>query len=193
MADPDTPGPGSGDEAGRGRRSSGWGGCALWAVAFFVVTIGGCAIGLSLRSDPNAAQNPVTVEAGSGWTLEVHQDASKAPCTDLYGQPAQSGDPAPQLAGQCAYATEDDGSGALQYKATSYGIDGQVVVFGPVPKGVATVRLTLADGTHPEVGTGSRQGVHYFVHAGDAADVGPTVLLDAKGNRVSPPPAPAAG
>lgn len=168
---------------------SGWGGCGLWAAAFLVVTIGGCAVGLSLRSDPNATQKPVTVEAGAGWTLQVYQDADKDPCTDLYGEPPQEGSDRPLLAGQCAYAAVKDPKETPQYKATSVKVDDLVVVFGPVPTNVKSVRLTLADGSHPVVRTGDKQGVHYFVHAGEADDQGPTILLDANGNKVTPPPA----
>jgi len=160
--------------------SSGWGGCALWAVAFLVVIIGGCVVGLTLRPDPRADTKPTTVEAGDNWLLQVHRDETKAPCAELVDNKGKL------LAGQCAYATKTT-AGRSAYLATSVKVGSDIVVFGPVPDSVASVRLTLADGSHPQVRTGEKNGIHYFVNTSGAADVGPTELLDAKGRPVTPP------
>jgi len=175
---------GADDGGGAGRTRSGWGGCGIWAAAFFVVIIGGCVAGLALRGDPHEAQKAVTVEAGDNWLLQVHKDDEKAPCVELVDQKGVL------IAGQCAYATvvdPDDPTATLQYKATSAKVSGQVVIFGPVPLGVASVELTLADDSHPTSRTGEKNGVHYFVYTADVADKGPTTLLDARGKRIAPP------
>ena len=173
--DPDGPAP---------RERSGWGGCALWVVAFLVVTIGGCGVGLALRGNPHEASKAVSVEAGDGWIMQVYKDETKASCAKLVDNKGVL------LTEQCAYSTQTDPKhpdAAPTYQATSIEVAGAVVVFGPVPPDVASVRLTLADGSHPVVRTGSKDGVSYFVNASPAADRGPTTLLDAKGDPVSPP------
>ena len=157
-----------------------------------MVTIGGCAIGLTLRSDPDSAQKPVTVEAGDGWTFQVYQDEVNDPCTQLIAEDASeaaTGDENGVVAGQCAFgvvADPDDPDAAPQYRATSFTIRGRVVVFGPVPDEVATVRLNLVDGSQPTVRTSEHNGVHYFVRSVEAEDKGPTILLDSAGREVTP-------
>ena len=75
---------------------------------------------------------------------------------------------------------------APQYTATLFNHRGRVVVFGPVPDEVATVRLNLVDGSQPTVRTSEHNGVHYFVRSVEAEDKGPTILLDSAGREVTP-------
>jgi hypothetical protein len=151
-------------------RLGGWGGCLLWVLAFFVVIVVGFSIGLVLRPDPDA---PAQVANGQGWEVEV-QNADDGRCIRLIiGNQ--------ERAGQCEFLV--DGA----YRATSYEVGGgQVVVFGTLPEGVASVRLRLADGSRPRVQAEEEKGVRYFVHVADGPDQGPTELLDASGNEVDP-------
>jgi len=160
-----------------GRTRSGWAGCALWALAFAFVIAGGCAIGLVLRPDPDG---PATVARGQGWEIEVVEDEAGDPCVNLViGNQIRTG--------QCGFAARDEEDRTV-YRATSAPVGGNVIlVFGPVPEGVARVRLRLDDGSRPTVGVEERKSVRYFVFEGKVEDRGPTTLLDAEGNEVELP------
>jgi hypothetical protein len=154
----------------RGPRLGGWGGCLLWVLAFVVVVVVGFSIGLVLRPDPDA---PAQVADGQGWKVEV-QNAEDGKCIRLIIGNTER-------AGQCEFLV--DGA----YRATSYEVGGgQVVVFGTVPDGVASVRLRLEDGSRPRVRTDEEKDVPYFVYVADGPDRGPTELFDADGNEVDP-------
>jgi hypothetical protein len=154
----------------RRRRLGGWGGCLLWAFAWLFVVAAGCSVGLVLRPDPHA---PAQVASGEGWKVQVRNDDGEKCIQMVIGNE--------ERAGQCGFL---DGG---RFKETSYGVGGtQVVIFGTVPDGVAHVRLRLADGSRPLVETGKKKDIPYFVYLADGPDKGPSELLDAQGQIVTP-------
>jgi hypothetical protein len=154
----------------RRRRLGGWGGCLLWALAFFFVTSAGCAVGLVLRPDPNA---PAQVANGQGWKVQVHNDDGEKCIELIIGNNVRTA--------QCEYLVRGE------FRETSYEVGGgTVVIFGRVPDGVAKVRLRLADGRRPVVETDKKKDIPYFVYVSDVADKGPAQLLDDQGREVVP-------
>ncbi len=152
-------------------------------VAFIVITLGGCVVGLALRpgpDEPEEASGAVTLaseesaSAAEGWTLRGRTDEAGDPCTELF----VDGD---LRSGQCGFGTG-------RYRATSAVLDdGRVVIFGPVPEEAERVRLRLADGSRPSVAARTADGFagRFFVYETDGvADRGPTVLLDESGAEV---------
>jgi hypothetical protein len=142
----------------------------MWTAIWLFVVLGGCAVGLVLRPDPDA---PATVASGEGWKVQVH-DEEDGKCVELViGGKVRTA--------QCDYLVDG------VFRETSYDITGgPVVIFGPVPDGVDRVRLRLADGSRPVVKAGKKKGIPYFVYEADGPDKGPTELLDAQGEVVDP-------
>jgi len=148
-------------------------------VAFVVITVGGCVVGLALRPGPDDPSDAAVVlasdeSAAKVWTLRGRTDEAGDPCTELFvGERL--------LSGQCGFGTG-------RYRATSATLDdGRVVIFGPVPEEVARVRLRLENGSRPSLETRTTDGFagRFFVYESDGvADRGPTELLDESGSEV---------
>jgi len=155
----------------RRRRLGGWGGCLLWALAWLFVVAAGCSVGLVLRPDPHA---PAQVASGQGWKVQVHNTKDGDKYVELViGNEVRTA--------QCGFVVDG------RFKETSYGVGGnQMVIFAGVPDGVTHVRLHLADGSRPLVETGKKKDIPYFVYLADVHDKGPSVLLDAQGQVVTP-------
>lgn len=160
-------------------------GCGLWALAFLIVGIGGCAAGLALRPDAGPKEtDPTTVARGGrgegAYELLGRTDETGEPCLTLTAG-------SEEITGQCGYSVS--GTDEIDYKATSTTRGNTTVIFGPVPDEVVKVRLRLEDGSRPEVRTRNADGLpgRFFVYEADSPDVGPTELLDDASERVRVP------
>jgi hypothetical protein len=142
----------------------------MWTLVWFVIVLGGCAVGLVLRPDPDA---PATVASGQGWKVQVHNEDGDKFVELVIGGKVRTA--------QCEFLV----NGA--FRETSYDVaGGPVVILGRVPDGVERVRLRLADGSRPVVEVDEKKDVRYFVYEADGPDKGPTELLDAQGDVVDP-------
>lgn len=177
-------------------------GCGLWAAGFAVLVVVSFTVGVILRPDraPDANTDGVTLAASvagdSRYQLVGRIDDSDDPCVTLVRKVEGAPEPE-QITAQCGLTTPagaddsaDDSADEERYVVTSSELpDGTTVVFGPVPRAAEAVRLTLSDGSRPEVEVrrSDAAGLVWFAYETDQDVSGPPVMVDGNGDEVPLP------
>lgn len=167
-------------------------GCGLWVAGFGVLVIISFAVGVILRPSPPEQEGSIgpdditLADVGpreQGYRLVGGLDEVDDPCVILFKLKEE-------VTGQCGVTLSEEGADRGRYGITSSVLeDGTTAVFGPVPRGTASVVLELGDGSAPEVDVQRNDDaeVSFFLYLTEEEVVGSATFLGSDGEPVPAP------